>query len=78
MNTYIYLSTCNTCMRTEGSQLPEGTKLQDVKHDPISQAQLEALYAVTHSASNSSTNALGCYKPLTKREKPEPMATNSF
>ena len=29
--------------------LPEGTKLQDVKHEPISQTQLEALYDVTQS-----------------------------
>ena len=50
MNTYIYLSTCNTCMRIlKNLNLPEGTKLQDVKQDPISQAQLETLYAVTHS-----------------------------
>jgi len=50
MNTYIYLSTCNTCIRIlKDLNLPAGTKLQDVKHDPISQAQLEALYAVTHS-----------------------------
>ena len=29
--------------------LPEATKLQDVKHEPISQTQLEALYDVTQS-----------------------------
>jgi len=29
--------------------LPKGTKLQDVKHQPINQAQLEALYGVTQS-----------------------------
>ena len=29
--------------------LPEETKLQDVKHRPISAAQLEALYQVTQS-----------------------------
>ena len=50
MNTYIYLSTCNTCMRIlKELNLPEGTKLQDVKHQPISQEQLEALYDVTQS-----------------------------
>jgi arsenate reductase len=50
MNTYIYLSTCNTCMHIlKELNLPEGTKLQDVKHEPISQAQLEALYAVAQS-----------------------------
>ena len=50
MNTYIYLSTCNTCMRILNElNLPEGTKLQNVKHEPISQTQLEALYDVTQS-----------------------------
>lgn len=50
MHTYIYLSTCNTCMRIlKELQLPEGTKLQDVKHEPISKAQLEELYKVTQS-----------------------------
>ena len=50
MNTYIYLSTCNTCMRIlKELNLPEGTKLQDVKHEPISQPQLDALYNVTQS-----------------------------
>ena len=50
MNTYIYLSTCNTCMRIlKELNLPKGTKLQDVKHQPINQAQLEALYGVTQS-----------------------------
>lgn len=50
MNTYIYLSTCNTCMRIlKELDLPEGTKLQDVKQQPISTAQLEALYQVTQS-----------------------------
>ena len=50
MNTYIYLSTCNTCMRIlKDLDLPDGTRLQDVKYEPISQAQLEALYGLTHS-----------------------------
>ena len=50
MNTYIYLSTCNTCMRIlKELNLPEGTKLQDVKQEPISQEQLEDLFAVTQS-----------------------------
>ena len=50
MNTYIYLSTCNTCMRIlKELDLPEGTKLQDIKHQPISKSQLEELYQVTQS-----------------------------
>jgi arsenate reductase len=50
MNTYIYLSTCNTCMRIlKDLNLPKGTKMQDVKLEPISQVQLAALYDVTQS-----------------------------
>ena len=50
MNTFIYLSTCNTCIRIlKGLNLPEGTKLQDVKHQSLSTEQLEALYKVTQS-----------------------------
>ena len=29
--------------------LPESTKLQDVKHEPISKTQLQALYQITQS-----------------------------
>ena len=50
MNTFIYLSTCNTCMRIlKALDLPEETKLQDVKQQSLSTAQLEALYQVTQS-----------------------------
>jgi arsenate reductase len=53
MNTYIYLSTCTTCMRIlKDLKLPQGTKLQDVKQRPISQAQLDALYQITQSYEN--------------------------
>lgn len=50
MNTYIYLSTCNTCMRIlKGLDLPKETQLQDVKHQPISASQLQQLYENTQS-----------------------------
>lgn len=50
MNSYIYLSTCTTCMRIlKELNLPEGTQLQDVKQQPVSPSQLEALYAKTQS-----------------------------
>ena len=50
MNTYIYLSTCNTCIRIlKELNLPKSTKLQDVKHEPISKTQLQALYQITQS-----------------------------
>ena len=50
MNTYIYLSTCNTCMRIlKELNLPKSTKLQDVKNEPITRAQLDALYHITQS-----------------------------
>ena len=47
---HLHLSTCNTCIRILNElNLPEGTKLQDVKHEPINQAQLETLYGLTQS-----------------------------
>ena len=50
MNTYIYLSTCNTCMRIlKELDLPKETHLQDVKQQPISSSQLQELYQITHS-----------------------------
>ncbi|MGB0260323.1 MAG: arsenate reductase family protein [Flavobacteriaceae bacterium] len=50
MNTYIYLSTCNTCMRIlKELDLPEETQLQDVKQQPISASQLQELYDITQS-----------------------------
>ena len=46
MNTYILID-CNTCTRILKDLNCRNTKLQDVKHEPISQTQLEALYDVT-------------------------------
>lgn len=50
MNTYIYLSTCNTCIRIlKELDLPKETHFQDVKQQPISSSQLQELYEVTQS-----------------------------
>ena len=71
MNTYIYLSTCNTCMRIlKELNLPEGTKLQDVKQEPINQAQLEALYAVTQSYEQLINKRSRVLQALNKAGKP--------
>ena len=70
MNTFIYLSTCNTCMRIlKGLDLPEETKLQDVKQQSLSTAQLEALYLVTQSYEQLINKRSRVINPLSKLEK---------
>ena len=50
-------------------ELPEGTKLQDVKHQPISTAQLEALYQVTQSYEQLINKRSRVIQSSTKLEK---------
>ena len=70
MNTYIYLSTCNTCMRIlKELNLPEGTKIQDVKYEPISQIQLDALYDVTPSDAQLINKRSRVFQALNKAGK---------
>lgn len=50
MKKYIYLSTCDTCKRIQKElNLPTEVELQDIKKIPISEAQLELLYANVRS-----------------------------
>ncbi len=49
-NTFLYLSTCSTCVRIIKELKLEGNDLlQDVKHHPATQEQLAFLYANTNS-----------------------------
>ncbi len=50
MNTFIFLSTCSTCVRIlKELNNPSSLLLQDVKEDPISAVQLDELYKQTES-----------------------------
>ncbi|MDH6602215.1 arsenate reductase-like glutaredoxin family protein [Myroides gitamensis] len=50
MRKIYYLSSCDTCKRILG-QMPnlETFELQDIKKEPVTAAQLQALYAVVGS-----------------------------
>lgn len=49
-DTFFYLSTCDTCKRIlKELDLPEKVRLQDVKTDPISPAQLNVLKGLAGS-----------------------------
>ena len=44
MNTFFYLNTCSTCKRILGElNIPESVTLQDIKTNPITEAQLDKL-----------------------------------
>ncbi|MBT8280390.1 MAG: hypothetical protein KJO16_02355 [Muriicola sp.] len=48
--TFYYLSTCDTCKRIIGElDLPQGVTLQDIKTNPLSEAQLLELKALAGS-----------------------------
>lgn len=49
-NTFLYLSTCSTCIRIiKDLGLTESPLLQDIKQRPASKDQLDFLYATTKS-----------------------------
>lgn len=50
MSTVFYLSTCDTCKRIlKEVRIPESFAMQDIKKSPITEDQLEAMYAFTNS-----------------------------
>lgn len=49
-NTFLYLSSCSTCLRIiKDLGLENSPLLQDVKHSPATTEQLDFLYKTTHS-----------------------------
>lgn len=50
MQTIFHLSTCDTCKRIlKNLEIPSSFKLQDIKKEPITESQLEAMYQHTNS-----------------------------
>lgn len=50
MQTIFHLSTCDTCKRIlKDLEFPDGFKLQDIKQEPVTEAQLEAMFQLTNS-----------------------------
>jgi arsenate reductase len=65
MKKIYYLSTCNTCTRiiTE-LNLPNGFLLQDIKTEPITKGQTEAMRALTNSYEDLFSKRARLYKEL--------------
>ncbi len=65
MKKYIYLSTCDTCKRIQKElNLPTEVELQDIKKTPISEAQLELLYANVRSYEELINNRARKFKEM--------------
>ena len=70
MKKIYYLSTCNTCVRIISElNLPEDFILQDIKTEPITEAQIEAMKALTESYENLFSKRARLYKELGLKEK---------
>ena len=70
MKKIYYLSTCNTCTRiiTE-LNLPNGFLLQDIKTEPMTKAQIEAMRALTDSYESLFSKRARLYKELELKDK---------
>lgn len=70
MNTFFYLSTCNTCTRImKELNLPENVVLQDIKNDPITEKQLEQIKSLTTSYEALFSKRARLYKEMNLKEK---------
>ncbi|MFD1016855.1 arsenate reductase family protein [Winogradskyella rapida] len=70
MNKIYHLSTCNTCSRIINElQLPEDFTLQDIKTEPITEAQLEAMRNLTDSYESLFSKRARLYKELGLKDK---------
>ena len=50
MQTVFHLSTCDTCRRIlKNIEIPSEFKKQDIKKEPVTEAQLKAMYKLTNS-----------------------------
>lgn len=70
MKKLYYLSTCNTCTRiiTE-LNLPEEFQLQDIKTEPITETQIEAMRNLTDSYESLFSKRARLYKELGLKDK---------
>ena len=70
MKKIYYLSTCNTCTRIINElNLPKGFLLQDIKTEPITEDQIEAMRARTDSYESLFSKRARLYKELGLKEK---------
>lgn len=70
MKKIYYLSTCNTCMRIISDlNLPKDFILQDIKTEPMTVPQIEAMRALTDSYESLFSKRARLYKELNLKEK---------
>jgi len=70
MNKIYYLSSCNTCTRIINElNLPESFTLQDIKTEPITKTQIEAMRALTGSYETLFSKRARLYKELGIKDK---------
>ena len=75
MQTIFHLSTCDTCRRIlKNIEIPSGFKQQDIKKEPVTEAQLEAMYKLTNSYEDLFNKRAQLYRKreLNKQELSEP------
>ncbi|MBO3117993.1 hypothetical protein J4050_14645 [Winogradskyella sp. DF17] len=70
MNTFFYLSTCNTCTRIMNElNLPNDIVLQDIKNDAITEKQIEQMRALTTSYESLFSKRARLYKEMNLKDK---------
>lgn len=70
MNTFYYLSTCNTCTRIISElNLPDDISLHDIKSTPLKATDLEEMRTLTSSYEALFSKRARLYKELNLKEK---------
>jgi arsenate reductase-like glutaredoxin family protein len=70
MKKIYYLSTCDTCKRIINElNLPNDFVLQDIKTEPMTESQIEAMRALTDSYESLFSKRARLYKELCLKEK---------
>ncbi|MGB0981966.1 MAG: arsenate reductase family protein [Winogradskyella sp.] len=70
MKKVYHLSTCNTCARIINElNLPDDFKFQDIKTEPITEFQIEAMRALTDSYESLFCKRARLYKELGLKDK---------
>ena len=69
MSKIYYLSTCDTCKRIMNQWSLEGVHLQDIKHKPITEKQVDEMIALAGSAEALFSKRARKYKELGLKDK---------
>lgn len=69
MSKIYYLSTCDTCKRIMNQWNLDGVQLQDIKHEPITEEQIDEMIALAGSAEALFSKRARKYKELGLKDK---------